>query len=181
MLYNQKRAFFPYAVLVALARAADECVDIWAIGRCTSQKRKGNCAVCRVVELDDSTSRSICSALNLSRAPRPLAPIFAPTHARLRPTPEQPEAQCPNPKKDGIKCTRARSQCMATCRLCDDDSASSCTSPPPPTPPPGADYPCDTAYELRTLTQAYDWYAPHEEEEHASNSSDSYMRASATP
>ena len=109
------------------------------------------------------------------------ARFFAPTHARLRPTPEQPEAQCPNPKKDGIKCTRARSQCMATCRLCDDDSASSCTSPPPPTPPPGADYPCDTAYELRTLTQAYDWYAPHEEEEHASNSSDSYMRASATP
>ena len=91
---------------------------------------------------------------------------------------------------------------MATCRTCDDDSASSCATeveelaaqlaekdaiiasmtspPPPPTPPPGADYPRDRAYNLLTLTQAYDWYAPHKEEEHASNSSDSYMRAYAT-
>jgi len=159
MLYTKKCAFFPYAVLVALARAADECVDIWAIGRCTSQKRKGNCVVA---------------------------------------------AQCPNPKKDGIKCTRARSQCMASCGLCDDDSTSSCAaeveayaaeveayaaeveayaaeneelqatnaeleatiasmtspSPPPsPPPPPGADYPCDSAYNLFTLTEAYDWCA----------------------
>ena len=99
MLYNQKRAFFPYAVLVALARAADECVDIWAIGRCTSQKRKGNCAVCRVVELDDSTSRSICSALNLSRAPRPLAPVLAPTQARLRPHARAGRDAVPQPEE----------------------------------------------------------------------------------
>ena len=159
MVYSQKCAFWPYAVLMAASYVlgADECVDIWIASRCSMQKRKGNCVVCRVVELDASTSRSICSALSLSRAPRPLAPVFAPTHTRLRPTPEQPEAQCPNPKKDGIKCTRALSKCVATCRLCDEDSTSSCaaeieelaaqlaekdaiiasmTSPPPSPPPP---------------------------------------------
>ena len=61
MVYSQKCAFWPYAVFVfvaaQLARATDECVDIWAAGRCSSQKKKGNCAVCRVVELDASTSR----------------------------------------------------------------------------------------------------------------------------
>ena len=188
MVYSKKCALFAVFVTASLVRAADECVDIWIASRCSMQKRKGNCVVCRVVELDASTSRSICSFPQPDSHPTPArARFFASTHTRLRPTPEQPEAQCPNPKKDGIKCTRARSKCMATCRLCDEDSASSCaaqlaekdaiiasmTSPPPsppslppPLPPPGADYPCDSAYNLLTLADGYNWYAPHGEDEH---------------
>ena len=45
-------------------------------------------------------------------------------------------------------------------------SMTSPSPPPSPPPPPGADYPCDSAYNLFTLTEAYDWYAPHEEDEH---------------
>ena len=29
--------------------------------------------------------------------------------------------QCPNPKKGGIKCTRARAMCQASCGLCSSD------------------------------------------------------------
>ena len=76
MLYTKKCAFFPYAVLVALARAADECVDIWAIGRCTSQKRKGNCVVCRV------GARCLDQQINLL-CPQP-DPRPTPARARFR-------------------------------------------------------------------------------------------------
>ena len=71
-----------------------------------------------------------------------------------------------------------------------DGYAAGVASMTPPSAPPPADHPCDTAYhitgiggDLLTLTQAYDWYAPHKEDEHTRVKLIGCMhaRASATP
>ena len=76
-------------------------------------------------------------------------------HTLSRPhTPEQAEAECPNLKKGGIKCTRARSECQATCGQCSSDECDTLvanltaqlevctTSPSPPAPPPAVAATC---------------------------------------
>ena len=58
MLYYKKSTLFAMIVTAKLAQGTG-CADIWSASRCSSQEKKGNCAVCRVVELDASTSRLI--------------------------------------------------------------------------------------------------------------------------
>ena len=89
-------------------------MDNWSTLRCTRQEKKGNCVVRRHVEIHASTNQ-----INLPTS----------AHTLSRPhTPEQAEAECPNPNKGGIKCKRARSKCQATCSLCSSECANTVAS-----------------------------------------------------
>ena len=82
-------------------------------------------------------------------------------------------------EKDAIIAFSAAYEELAA-QLAEKDAiiASMTSPPPPPTPPPGADYPCDRAYNLLTLTQAYDWYAPHKDAEHTRRTHQTHTCAS---
>ena len=85
---------------------ASECTDEWSTLRCARQEQKGNCVVRRHVEI------RLDNQINLPTS----------AHTLSRPhTPEQPEAECPNPKKGGVKCKRANANCQATCGQCSSD------------------------------------------------------------